>query len=160
MPHTRGNSANPFKLHGSQDANGDHSFQLEHLKQSPPGFGGVERMPRERIPQHKSLARQPDFQQRVPHHARSRFGKTAWTLLGLARAQRCNAGENVLTREQHTLRGHRDAAEMSAAIIERLADQHKPGASDALDQLRAKLLAPVRGACHRDRSPHLPANMD
>jgi hypothetical protein len=161
MPHTRGTVTDPFKLRGSHGAHGDHRFapeQLEHFFQDrgsvsqfvgarlavaqQPEFG-IKRMPRKRSPQHKSVARKSKSEQRVPNHRRSRFGKTMWALLRLARAARCDAGKNLLlTREQQPLRGHRDAAEMTAAITERLADQDKPGNPDALDEIRAKLVAP------------------
>jgi hypothetical protein len=109
VSHTDGAVVDPLKLCGGHTAKGDHCFAPEHLEkffqdQDPvPQFGGawlpvsqrpspgIKRMPRERIPQYKLIATQPEPQQGVPYQARGRLGKAAWALLRFTRAPRCNA---------------------------------------------------------------------
>src|SRR5437867_1912494 len=89
---------------------------------------GIERMPRECIPQNELLCREPKLHQSFPDDCRSELGKPRPIFLRFARSLWSDVGKEIarldpgdlLSPEQNSLRGHGNPAEMTAAVPKRL----------------------------------------
>ncbi len=104
-------------------------------------------MPRKRVPEDKILGAQTELQQSSPDDGRRRLGKTVAGNFPFAGSPRRDPGKNSLRidssnfAQQHALGGHGDAAEMSAAITERLADDNPPRFAGSFAQVGAQMCA-------------------
>src|SRR5436190_4517960 len=87
-------------------------------------------MPRERIPEDELFRQQSKLQQSAPDNRRRGLGKSTRAFLKFACAMPCDAGKNFirlnpvifLFAEQDSLRGHGDAAEVTATVSKRFAN--------------------------------------
>src|SRR5438034_4511728 len=90
-------------------------------------------MPWERVPQHELVWLQAKPQKRSPNNCCRRFGKPVRTFLRFAGAPRLNVGQEIVgfhpdliaSSEQNSLRSHRYAAEVTAAVPKRFANYHE-----------------------------------
>ena len=107
-------------------------------------------MPGERIPQDKLPRSDSRFEQAAPDNRCGGFGKKVTIFVRPARSVRMNGGEKSagsahdlrILAEENSLRGHGDAAEVSAPIPKRFADEKEPRLAEAVVQVSMQLCAP------------------